>query len=268
VNPYFKKQLKIGIGWVVVLAIIVAGIYFLFIGNPKPTCFDNKKNQDEEGIDCGGICKTCSPAQTLNIISQVFIPTTENNYDLVAKIKNPNDDQGADIINYEFSLYDSANQLIGIRTGKTYILPQETKYIVEQKFYTDKTIAKTEFKFNDISWKKLSQINDLELRINNAEYQILEDGSNLLVGAIENKTSYDLDTIKVVGVLLDENKNIIAAGETSMNTVLKDESRGFEIFWPYPIAIQVKSFDTRVYTDIFENDNFIKIHGEPENVEQ
>jgi hypothetical protein len=186
----------------------------------------------------------------------------------VAKIENPNSDHGADIINYEFSLYDSANQLIGTRIGKTYILPQETKYIVEQKFYTDKIIAKIEFKFNDISWKKLSQINDLELRVKNTEYQILEDGSNLLVGTIENKTSYDLDTIKVVGVLLDENKNIIAAGETSMNTVLKNESRGFEIFWPYPIVIEVKSFDVRVYTDIFENDNFIKIHGEPKNAEQ
>jgi hypothetical protein len=267
-SHYFKKQLKIGIGWIIVLAIIVAGIYFLFIGNQTPTCFDGKKNQNEEGIDCGGPCKTCSPAESLNIISQIFIPTTVNNYDLVAKIKNPNSDQGADIVNYEFSLYDSTNQLIGTKTGNTYFLPQETKYIVEQKFYTDKAIARIEFKFNDISWIKLSQINDLELRIKNAEYQITEDGSNLLVGTIENKSSYDLDTIKIVGVLFDENKNIIAAGETSINTVLRNESRGFEIFWPYPISVQVKSFDVKVYTDVFENDNFIKTHGEPGSVGQ
>ena len=250
------------------LVIIIAGIYFLFINRATPTCFDNKKNQNEEGVDCGGPCKTCNPVQSLSVISQVFIPTITNNYDLVAKVKNPNNDQGADMINYEFDLYDSVNQLIGTRAGNTYILPQETKYIVEQKFSTDKAIARIEFKFNNIYWVKLSQINDLELGIKNTEYQIAEDGSNLLVGAIENKTSYDLDTIKVVGVLFDENKNIIAAGETSMNTVLRNESRGFEIFWPYPIPAEVKSFDVKVYTDAFENSNFIKTHGEPGSIGQ
>jgi hypothetical protein len=267
-SHYFTKQLKIGFGWIIVLAIIVVGIYLLFINKTTPTCFDGNKNQGEENVDCGGPCKSCNPVQSLSIISQIFIPTTANNYDLMAKIKNPNNDQGAEMINYEFNLYDGTDQLIGTRTGKTYILPQETKYIVEQKFTTDKTIARIEFKFNNISWIKLSQINDLELRIKNTEYQITEDASNLLVGAIENRTSYDLDTIKVVGVLFDENKNTIAVGETSMNTVLRNESRGFEIFWPYPIPTEVKSFDVKVYTDVFENDNFIKTHGEPENIGQ
>ena len=25
------------------------------------TCFDNKKNQDETDIDCGGVCNACVP---------------------------------------------------------------------------------------------------------------------------------------------------------------------------------------------------------------
>lgn len=214
---------------------VVGGIYLLIKPSTPPV---NNGNQNQTKED-------------LIVISKSFIPTLENNYDLVAKIENPNNNQGADIVNYEFDLYDSADQLIGTRTGKTYILPQETKYVIEQRFATEKTIAKIEVKFNDISWKKLSQINDLELRIKNTGYQILEDGSSVLAGAIENKSSYDLDTIEVAGVLLDANNNIIAVGKTSINTVVRNESRGFEIFWPYPIAEQVKSFDAKAYTDVF-----------------
>jgi len=68
---------------------------------------------------------------------------------------------------------------------------------------------------------------------------------------VENRSSYDLGTIEVVGVLLDENNKIIAVGRTSMNTVVKNENRGFEIFWPYPIIEEVKSFDARAYTNVF-----------------
>jgi len=250
-NPYTKKQFKIVLGWVVVLAIIVAGIYFLFIKSSNETCFDNKKNQNEENVDCGGVCESCVPEQTLEVLIQGIIPTMNNNYDLVAKIKNPNGDVGAEIIDYQFNLYDDTNQIVSSKIGKTYILPQETKYVVEPKFYSEKPATKIEFKINNISWKKLGQISDLELRVKNTEYQILEDGSNVLVGAIENKSSYNLDTIEVAGILLDKNNNIIGIGKTSMNTVLRTETRGFEIFWPYPITEQVKSFDARAYTNVF-----------------
>jgi len=266
-SHYFKKQLKIGLGWIIIIAIIIVGIYFLFFGSSTPTCFDGVKNQNEESVDCGGVCRSCTPEQTLEILFQVIVPTLNNNYDLATKIKNPNSGVGAEMIDYQFNLYDDTNQIVSSKAGKTYILPQETKYVVEPKFYSEKPATKIEFKINNISWKKIGQISDLELQVKNTEYQILEDGSNVLVGAIENRSSYDLDTIEVAGVLFDENNKIIAVGKTSMNTVLRNESRGFEIFWPYPVTEEVKSFDVKVYTNVFLNDNFIKTHGNPERIE-
>lgn len=194
-----------------------------------------------------------------------FFPTTDSNYDLIARVQNPNAEWGVESIDYEFNMYDSANQLIGTKTGKTYILPQETKYIVEQKVYSATAIAKIEVVLSDISWEKLSQINDLDLSVKNTDYRILEDSSNVVAGAIENRSSYDLDTIEVVGVLFDANNNIVAAGKTSMNTVVRNESRGFELFWPYPVPAEVKSYGIKAYTNVFLNDNFIKAHGEFRN---
>jgi len=245
-NPYTKKQFIIGLIWVVIFAIIIGGVYLLI----KPAPLVNNGNQNE-------------PKKDLIIISQFFIPTLENNFDLVAKIENSNNEWAAESFVYVFNLYDSVNQLVDSRQGKSYILPQETKYIIEQKIPTQEAVAKIELKISNVSWGKIIQLGDLELRVKNTEYQILEDGSTLLAGTVENKSSYDLDTIEVAGVLLDGNNKIIAAGKTSMNTVLRNESRGFEIFWPYPIAQETKSFDVRAYTNIFLNDNFIKTQGEP-----
>lgn len=225
--------------------VIIGGIYLL-VKPDEPIINNGNQNQED-----------------LIILSKDFLPTTENNYDLIAKVQNPNNDWGIESVNYEFDLYDNTNQLIGTKTGKTYLLPQETKYIIEQKIFSQTQISKVELKLNNLSWKKLAQVSDLGLKVKNTEYQILEDGSNLLVGTIDNKSSYDLDTIEVVGVLFNADNEIIAAGKTSMNTVLRNESRGFEIFWPYPIVQETKSSDAKAYTNIFLNENFIKTQGEP-----
>jgi hypothetical protein len=250
-NRYFVKQFKIGFVYIIIIAIIVVGVYFIVSKPSGPTCSDGVKNQNEEDIDCGGICKKCENIEEIKILNQEFIPTVANSYDLVARIKNPNIYLGGEVLNYEFSLYDINDQLIGVRTGKTYILSQETKYIVETRVGSDKTVSRVEFKIKDISWKKLDEIRDLEIKVKNTEYQKFNNNSKL-VGLIENKTSYDLDTIEIIGILFDENNKIVAISETSMDTVLMDEGRGFEMNWPYVILSEVKSFDVRAYTDIFE----------------
>ncbi|MFH1129305.1 MAG: hypothetical protein V1686_01045 [Patescibacteria group bacterium] len=256
-SHYSKKQLKIGIVYLVIIAIIVVGIYF--INRPTgPTCSDGIKNQNEEDIDCGGLCGQCQKIDDLQIILEKFISTTNSNYDLIVKIKNPNIVWAVESADYQINLYDASDQLIGTKTNRTYILPQETKYIVEQKFFSEKQVAKIETKLSNIIWKKLSEFSDLDIRNRKTEYQILENGFSLLVGSIENKTSYDLDKIEVVGVLFNGQNEIIAVGKTLMNTFLRNESRGFEMIWPYIISEEVKSFDVRPYTNIFLDENFIK----------
>lgn len=265
-NKYTKKQFAIGLVYFIIIAIIVAGIYYLVSGPSGPTCSDGIKNQNEEDIDCGGICKKCENIEAIKILDQEFIPTVANSYDLVARIKNPNIYLGGEVLNYEFSLYDSDNQLIGVRTGKTYILPQETKYIIETRVGSDKIVSKTEFKIKNISWKKIDEIRDLEIKVKNTEYQKF-DGNSKLVGLIENRTSYNFDTIEIAGILFDANGKIIAVSKTSMNTVLMNEGRGFEMNWPYIISEELKSFEVEPYTNIFLDENFIKTQGSSNQTE-
>ncbi len=260
-SHYFRKQLSILIVFLTILLAIGLGIYFLIIPQGA-TCYDGAQNQGEEGIDCGGPCGPCPKPRPIKIISEDFIPTEGNNFDLVAKVENSNRNWGAELLDYKFNLY-SNGQLIGSKQGNTYVLPDETKYIVEQKFFSEDEITSISLELSNTIWQNLKDFSELQLRVRNAGYEQI-DGKLRLTGNVENKSSYNLDTVEILGLLFDENQNIIAAGKTTVNTFLMTETRSFVIEWPYQIEKEIHSFEVKVYTDVFEDDNFMKVHATPE----
>lgn len=255
-DHYQKKQFTIAVVFVFIIVVIVLAVYFLFFQS-KATCFDGIQNQGEKGIDCNGPCGPCPEdiREQLQIISQEIIPTLENNFDLIAKIKNPNKEWGVESLKYKF----------GTRQGEVYLLPQETKYIIEQKVSAE-SLNKIELELEEINWRKLKDFSELELKIKNQKQELTENGFNKLLGVVENKSNFDLDKIEVFGMLFSNGK-IVAAGKTDVRTVLKGESRYFEIIWPYQIS-EVSSFEIKAYTNIFLNENFLKTHGTMEKFKE
>ena len=57
-----------------------------------PTCFDGVKNQNEKGLDCGGVCtRICSgDISTPIVMWQRVFQVTPGVYSAVAYIQNPN----------------------------------------------------------------------------------------------------------------------------------------------------------------------------------
>jgi len=265
-NQYQKKQFAIAVIFVFIIVVIGGGLYFL-LRPAAPTCFDGIQNQGEEGIDCEGPCGPCEEPEDLIILLEEFIPTVSNDFDLVAKVENPNPNWGIESLDYQFNIYDSDNQLIGYMAGNTYLLPQETRYIIEQRMTTKMDPARVDIELSNINWRKLKNFKELEIRIKNGEIKITEEGFNKLVGNVENKSNFDLDKIEVSGLLFSNSK-IIAVGRTEMRTVSKGGVRYFEISWPYEISEEVKSFELKPYTDIFLNENFLKIHGTQERFKE
>src|SRR4051812_17152322 len=99
----------------VVVAIILA--YFIYQNFIKtvPTCFDGIKNQNERGIDCGGVCTLVCPMDVKSIVpiwSRVF-HTAGDVYSVVSYVENQNQDAGVKQIDYEVRIYDDHNILAG-----------------------------------------------------------------------------------------------------------------------------------------------------------
>ena len=76
-NKYIKKQIIIAFVYLIILAVIGTGFYFLFLKPTLPSCSDKIQNQGEAGVDCGGPCSLC-PWQLQKDIGSYFCRSNKN----------------------------------------------------------------------------------------------------------------------------------------------------------------------------------------------
>lgn len=262
VVKYLKKQFIIALIYLIIFWIIGIGIYFIFVKPILPNCYDGIQNHGEDGVDCGGPCLPCAwqLQKKLEVVSAKAIKTQENYFDLVAKIENPNRNFGAKSFSYVFNLYDFDNNLILSREGSSFILPQQTKYVIEQKIPIGSEIYDTEFKVLNVRWQELSGYEEPELIIRNQNFEQSESFSRV-TATLENRSNYDFNTIDIYAILFDKNSEILAAGKTEAETILSKENRYFEIAWFFPINDQVDKADVFAETNVFLDENFMRRYG-------
>lgn len=260
-----QKQIIVAILFFVFWGLVSFGISRFFVKGA--TCFDGIKNQKELAIDCGGPCKACMP--TLEKIRTLKIKTVrsmENSFDFLAQIENPNREYGSSSLSYQFEAFDQSGNSIKKVEGTTFILPSETKYVIETPIMLSSDPVKITFSVKNMSWEKFSSFSEVGLEIFKKNYAEALPNSGYFskaTGATANKSNYDYDKIEIAVVLYDSNGNIVNFGKTEQRTVTSGEEREFSISWKNQFKKPVK-FEMDAYTNIFLNENFIKKHGAAE----
>src|SRR3989344_1458963 len=96
----FGKQVLYGAIYIAIIGGIIAGFYFYF--REAPTCFDNRKNQGEQEVDCGGPCESCEigKLKEIEVENAQAIFVAENLVSLSAEVTNPNSLFGAEALHY------------------------------------------------------------------------------------------------------------------------------------------------------------------------
>lgn len=255
-----RKQIIISTIFFLCLALIGVGVYF--VTRPEPTCFDRVINQGEEGIDCGGPCQPCS-LLSLEKIETLFIkaiPTKDQNYDLLAKISNPNPNHGSAEVNYQFKLYDLNNKLVTDKSGTTFILPRETKYIVEPKISASGLVSRITFEVSQIKWKEFKDFQRPKIDIFNKDYRILrqEPIFSQTSGIVKNSSPFDFDKVKIIIVLFDKDDGVLAVNLIEVQTLLAGEERYFVAPWFFEFLGDVARIEAEPQTNIFDSENFMR----------
>ena len=107
-----KKQIIITL---IYLVIFLTFFWFIFSwwsarSIPRESCSDGIRNQNEEDVDCGGICRNaCVPVAKyeLSTSSAGFVEAgAANKYDLYGEVINPNNDFGSNEFQYSFKIKD------------------------------------------------------------------------------------------------------------------------------------------------------------------
>ncbi len=271
-----RKQAIIVLILLVILGLIGTGVYFNWFYQ-KPTCFDNKQNQKETGVDCGGPCIPCErlTIKDPEIAWVKFLVLKDNNYDLVAQIFNPNPNFGLEKFKYTFKIYDEAGALLKEQSGTSFLLPAEKKYLIEGNVAVGKKIGRVELDLEKVlkdAWKKLKEnFESPDIYVHDRQFQYLENqvGSAQALGTIKNNSDFDFQTINVAVILFDENKEIVGVNKTEISTVLAGEERYFSVLWFTPFKAAVQSVEMQPETNLFLDENFMRRFGaEPEKFQQ
>jgi hypothetical protein len=100
---------------VLILAALIGVVIFYFTNlYAAPTCQDGKRNQEEQGIDCGGPCSavcTATAAAPTTIFTSLIRNKT-GRVDLVASVENKNGEAGAKNIPFRVTLYSATGDVV------------------------------------------------------------------------------------------------------------------------------------------------------------
>jgi len=220
----------------ILVVVVIIGLPTFFIVYKAPSCVDNKQNQGEFGIDCGGPCRILCKSQTLPpiVIWQRAFPVNRGVYNAVAYVENPNLTSGVASLSYVFNIYDAKNVKIYERKGKTMVPPKKIFPIFEPNIVVGESIPATvTFAFTEEPVWMINLKEEPKLDITSQNLQNL-DTSPRLDARIENHTLIPVSNIEVVAVLFDESDNAIAASATRVDSLRKNATQDLVFTWPVP----------------------------------
>jgi len=254
-----KKRSIIVIIYLIIFALVGLVIYQII--KPNPSCQDGKQNQAEDGIDCGGPCQACEKeivAEDIKILEKYFVYGNGDYYDVMAKIDNPSNRYGVAKLSYEFYLVDKEGNFLSKREGKSFILPGESKYIIELNLTSEESPYTSEFKIIDVEWEEFLGYEEPDLGIYNKNYSEESEKSKVF-GLLKNESYFDFNSIEIDIILRDENGKPLALGKNEMRTISSQQERDFTVFWPYNFSREVRDVEIRAEADVFDpNNSYIK----------
>jgi len=255
-----KRQAKVIILCGLILAIIVV-LWNVFV-SPSPTCSDGKRNQDETGVDCGGVCGVCKEAPHILGISvlEASVVKSGSKYDVMARLKNPNDAYGAADISYEFRLKDISGDQIFVVEGHDYILPKQEKYVVAVGLDVPTVPTSAELVITRVQWAHFTAFDEPKFTVRNKQFSPISSGPGfaLVSAIIRNDTPNDFGSVSVAVILRDINGVVVAIGRTQMNTIKSGEERDFHLPWPDNFIGEVARIDVFPETNVFKDENLIR----------
>jgi Mg-chelatase subunit ChlD len=232
-------------------------VFFLLIGGwvyyanfyRTPTCFDNKENGGETGVDCGGSCvRICafSVEQPTVTWSRSF-RVSEGIYNAVGYVENTNREAASPAVKYKFTLLDEAGIIKEIE-GET-ILPPDGRYpIFEGRIETGRRVpTRTFLELEQVEfWQPAAvgreQFGVIERELTSTDYRPRLDAT------LRNNDLEEAKEVEVVATIFDSEGTALASSRTFIDNFAARSDSNLSFTWPEPIAPTLRSCE--VPTDV------------------
>jgi len=238
----FWRRVQYGAGYVTVLASMTTGVYFMYF-YAAPTCFDNKQNGEEIGVDCGGnmctrICAISVQSPTVQWARSFEVQ--KGQYNAVAYVENKNPIAGTPSLKYTFRMLDK-NGVITERSGETVLPPNSTYPIFEGRIDTAGRIpTETQLELHPVEmWLPAKQSNT---EFKTVDLKLVEaDARPKLNVKMKNTGIDEAKSVEVVATIFDSQGRSLTASQTFVDLFPAQSEKELIFTWPNPIAKTVRS---------------------------
>lgn len=236
-----RRFLYLSIITLIVVPPIAFFVYFEYF-KKDPTCQDGIRNQNEHGVDCGGVCVVACPYEvqatpTIQWVRPYYV--SKGIYNLVAYLQNPNTSHISNPVKYVFNVYDEDNVLLQTQEGVVAFPTSKLFPIFSPTVNVGERVAKR------ASFEFLEPITWLEYFGENPELEVVErsvakeDTTPVVEARIRNKTLHTYRDIEVVAIVYDNEGNGFAASRTFIDTISDREDVTVTFTWPEPFSSNV-----------------------------
>ena len=208
----------------------------------------------------------------IEVISTKLINISENDYDFLAEVKNPNQSYGSGNAFYELTTSNTLGDVISRLDGQFYIMPGQTKQIIHSPIELSEPATSADLKIKSVQWNKIDNAGSYQVNLIVPSFNYSQPKNSVVFtqvsGTVLNSSDFDLDTVDIIVTILNKDNQIVAANKTSINTFLARTNRGFEVKWTSPFVGTINDIKVEVYTNLFEDSNFIRRFGSFEKFQE
>ncbi len=211
---------------------------------PRPTCEDGRKNQNEQGIDCGGDClAVClNEARPVKVLWARVLPLVRSpagsasSYDLAALVENPNRHLALKNAPYSLRFADQDNLFVNQVNGLLSLAPGEQFLIFVNNLEVGRRVpARARLEFTGPpTWQRAIESTPFSLTNQNFS----NGPTPLLRAKITNNSTTTYQRIEVPVALSDSERNTFAASATVIDNLGAGETREVSFSWPHLFAAE------------------------------
>jgi hypothetical protein len=223
---------------IVGFVIVTLGAFAFFTFHQAPSCRDNRQNQQEEGIDCGGPCAyVCTASEAAPSVRFVrAVSPTPGRTDMIAYVDNPNDTVAAQGLHYNVELYSSTNTVIAKGEGTVDLPPASTVPVFVPNFYTGSQEVARAFITFDTPQHLWYRYQDTRVLPQIGDVVITTGDMPRITATAVNPSATALKGTAFIVTVFDAEGNAIAASQTVAPTIAPHGAVPLVFTWPAPLS--------------------------------
>ncbi len=226
-----RMQIRIAVGIILTLLVVIGGGTFAFVYR-APSCLDQKQNQDEKGVDCGGKCTYLCTAQVspIQVLLYRSLSLPGGRTDVIAYIQNPNRNAQAKRAPYTLELY-AADATILVRMQGFIDIPAGALVPLYIRAAAQGSAVTRAFVSFDPSKTPWTNIRGLYTLPRVSDIVLSEDASPRVTAKLSNELFDAIYDVRAVAVVFDSNNTAIAASETLVPVIRAQSSVPITFTW-------------------------------------